>query len=236
VSAPSPCYDLPVSTFEQLIEFAPERIRGLKRVEYERLAETGAFVDERIELLRGVMYFRSGRVRPLKRVEYEWLAETGAFVDERVELLDGVMVRMSPQGIDHADAIMRLTRMLVSAVGTRAWVRPQLPFAPPGEALPEPDLAIIATDDYRRANPERALLLIEVAADSLRTDRKVKAALYARANAPEYWIVNVVDRCVERHANPKDGAYTTVTVLRPGEVLRIPTVDDAEIRVSDIFG
>ena len=36
-------------------EVQSERVRPLKRIEYERLVELGAFQDERIELLRGVL-------------------------------------------------------------------------------------------------------------------------------------------------------------------------------------
>jgi Uma2 family endonuclease len=38
-----------------LDELKPERIRGLKRVEYEQLAKLGAFDDEKVELLRGMV-------------------------------------------------------------------------------------------------------------------------------------------------------------------------------------
>lgn len=36
-------------------ELAPERMRPLRRSEYEQLIEAGAFEDERVELLRGVL-------------------------------------------------------------------------------------------------------------------------------------------------------------------------------------
>src|SRR4051794_36253833 len=39
--------------------FRREEIRPLKRVEYEQLAELGAFGDESLELLRGTLVFRS---------------------------------------------------------------------------------------------------------------------------------------------------------------------------------
>jgi Uma2 family endonuclease len=40
-------------------------------------------------------------------------------------------------------------------------------------------------------HPGTAVLVIEVAGDSLRKDRRVKAALYARFGIPEYRIVIV---------------------------------------------
>jgi Uma2 family endonuclease len=44
-----------VSTFDRLSDLAPERVRPLKRVEFERLVSEGLFDDERIELLGGVI-------------------------------------------------------------------------------------------------------------------------------------------------------------------------------------
>ena len=50
-------------------------------------------------------------------------------------------------------------------------------------------------DDYSGKPPgaEDALLLIEVSDSSLAYDREVKANLYAQANIPETWIMNLVD-------------------------------------------
>lgn len=43
---------------------APERLRPLKRREYERLVELGVFGDERIELLRGALVEMSPQGEP----------------------------------------------------------------------------------------------------------------------------------------------------------------------------
>jgi Uma2 family endonuclease len=175
------------------------------------------------------------RVRPLKRVEYEWLVEAGAFEEEHVELLGGAIVEMSPHGTEHATAIMRLTRLLVAAVGDRAWVRVQLSFAASDVSEPEPDFAIVPLGNYRSGHPDSALLLVEVSAESLRKDRTVKAAVYAAAGVPEYWIVNVAEECVERYTEPRDGAYVRSEVVRKGETLHMAALADVEIGVSEIF-
>ncbi|HVU51698.1 MAG TPA: Uma2 family endonuclease [Polyangia bacterium] len=44
-----------MSSLGWLADLAPERVRPLKRVEYERLVSEGAFDDERVELLDGVI-------------------------------------------------------------------------------------------------------------------------------------------------------------------------------------
>ena len=50
-------------------------------------------------------------------------------------------------------------------------------------------------EDYAD-HPTTALLVIEVSDTTLRLDRR-KAGLYASAGVPEYWIVNLIDRCLE---------------------------------------
>jgi Uma2 family endonuclease len=49
------CYPSIMSTYDRLSDLAPERVRPLRRVEFERLVEAGAFEDERIELLDGAI-------------------------------------------------------------------------------------------------------------------------------------------------------------------------------------
>jgi Uma2 family endonuclease len=143
---------------------------------------------------------------------------------------------MSPQSVEHAAAIMRLTRVLVRAVGERAWVRVQLPFAASDTEEPEPDLAVVPVGSAELEQPTSALLLVEVSAESLRKDERIKGPLYARAGVPEYWIVNVADRSVERFTDPVSGVYNTCETFRPGDVLRAAAIPGVEIPVAVIFG
>ncbi len=53
---------------------APERVRGLKRVEYDALVEQGVFDDERVELLRGVLVEMSPQGEPHSQLT-AWLAQ-----------------------------------------------------------------------------------------------------------------------------------------------------------------
>ena len=56
------CYPhLMISALDRLDDLAPERVRPLRRVEYERLVAEGAFDDERVELLGGVIVEMSPR-------------------------------------------------------------------------------------------------------------------------------------------------------------------------------
>jgi Uma2 family endonuclease len=135
--------------------------------------------------------------RPLRREEYDRLVDLGVFDDERVELLEGVIVTMSPNNPEHAGPVQLLTKLLVRALGDRADVRIQLPIIAARESEPEPDVVIAPVGDYRRAHPDRAHCVIEVANSSVSKDRNVKAPLYAASGFHEYWLVNVPEQVVE---------------------------------------
>src|SRR4051794_7475291 len=94
----------------------------------------------------------SRRLRPLKRAEYDRLVELGCFEHEKIELLDGQLIAMSPQGPAHMDVTTTLTMLFAQAVGNRALVRVQGPFAASDDSEPEPDLALVPNQDYSRAH------------------------------------------------------------------------------------
>ena len=93
--------------------------------------------------------------------------------DDRVELLEGVVVSMSPQGSPHANAIARITAVLVPMVGSRGIVRVQCSFRAGRYNVPEPDFAIVPgpLERWEHEHPDQAFVIIEVADSSLPTDR-----------------------------------------------------------------
>lgn len=179
--------------------------------------------------------FAPEEIRPLRRAEYDKLVALGAFDGEKIELLHGALVAMSPTGTPHAASIQALTLLLVRALGDRAAIRPQLPFAADDYSEPEPDLAVLPLGDYLDDHPAEAWLVIEVSDSSLHHDRGVKRRLYAKSGVPEYWIVNLVDRVIEVHLEPVNGDYTVVTPHRKGETIRLSRFADVEIRVDDVI-
>ena len=181
---------------------------------------------------------------PLRRLivdEYHKMIEAGILgEDEHVQLVDGFLVQMTPQGRPHAFVIQRLNRLLILALGDDYAVLPQLPLTLGHDSEPEPDLAVVQTEDSRsrKHHPRTALLVIEVAGDSLRFDRKTKGALYARFGIPEYWIVNVEANCVEVHRDPdrRTKRYRTLVTARAGDTLACVSVPRLSIAVADVFG
>jgi len=172
------------------------------------------------------------------REEYERLVTAGAFLpDAHVQLIDGEIVEMTPQSAAHATALLRLHAALTNVFPGFCHVRAQLLLAISTWAEPEPDISVVPgpPDDYRDHHPVTAMLLVEVADTSLEFDRTRKAALYAQARVPEYWILNLVDRQLEVLRNPQETGYVIPLVLQPSDFISPSGAPNARIQVSSLL-
>jgi Uma2 family endonuclease len=174
-------------------------------------------------------------IRPLRRAEYDQLVALGVFQDERIELLEGALVAMSPIGARHNSAVQKLNRLLVLALDDRAAVRCQMSFAALEFSEPEPDFAIVPPGDYDVDHPSTAYLIIEVAETSLALDRGKKLRLYASCGVPEYWVVNLPERCIEVYTNPSPDAYARVERYERGQSIRPVAFSGLRFAVSDVL-
>jgi Uma2 family endonuclease len=171
---------------------------------------------------------------PMTRAEYEVLVRRGALEDARVELLYGRLVSMSPQGEPHTYSVSQLMTLLVRALGDRARVRVQAPFAALDESEPEPDVAVVAPGDYLDGHPRIAFLIVEVAETSLARDR-AKARLYAAAGVTEYWIVNLPEQVLEVHREPGLEGYAAVSHRGRGEKIVLAAFEDIAVAVDEVL-
>ncbi len=85
--------------------------------------------------------------------------------------------------------------------------------------------------------------MVEVSDKTLLFDRRVKQAIYAAAGLQEYWIVNLVDRCLEVYRDPQPDAqdargsrYADVRTLSPQDVATPLAFPGARVAVSDLLG
>src|SRR5262249_37444767 len=106
-------------------------------------------------------------------------------------------------------------------------------------SVPEPDVAVVPGryEDHDDAHPRGALLVIEVADSSLKQDQLTKAMIYAAAERPEYWIVNVVHDQVEVHRDPDSAARRDPSMSiaeRGGRIVPV-AFPDASIPVDDLL-
>jgi Uma2 family endonuclease len=173
--------------------------------------------------------------RPLRRSEYDKLVELGAFGEERIELVYGVLVPMSPIGPRHSNAIDMLNLFLVRALGDRARIRVQNPFAAGDVSEPQPDVLVAPLGRYVTDHPAAAHLVIEVAESSLAYDQGTKLRLYAEHGVPEYWVVDVVARRIEVYREPSSSAFQSKRVFEPGESIALLRFPDVSIAVAELF-
>jgi Uma2 family endonuclease len=133
--------------------------------------------------------------------EYFALPDSGWLRDE---LLEGVYVVSPEPTVRHQRAAMALGRLLLPALAER---RDLELFSVPGNivlgprTVVEPDLFVIprpsAAAHWR--DVELPLLVIEILSPSTaQHDRWTKRRLYQRAGIPQYWIVDLDARIVER--------------------------------------
>lgn len=142
--------------------------------------------------------------------EYRQLGELGVLVPEdRVELLEGWIVEKMNHRPAHGYAVRYLNNWLVRVLPDGWLAQCQLPITT-DTSEPEPDLAVVRgkETDFIKRHPyaNECRLLIEVADTSLAKDR-AKAAIYAAAGVSEYWIVNLIDRRLERFQQSDGTAY-----------------------------
>jgi Uma2 family endonuclease len=80
------------------------------------------------------------------------------------------------------------------------------------------------------------LLLVEVSDSTLNYDRDVKRPMYAEAGIIEYWIVNLIDECLEVYRGPRpDGTYRDERVLKRGQSTDIAALPGVVIAVDEIL-
>lgn len=140
--------------------------------------------------------------------------------DERVELIRGVIRKMSPKNRAHVIAAALVHDVLRDALKGLASVYPEAPLvAEELDSEPQPDVMVCSNPDTRAYGTARTrpLLVVQIADSSVEYDRKEKASLYATAEIPEYWVVNLMDRVLEVFRNPAQGVYGTRLRVRPGE-------------------
>jgi Uma2 family endonuclease len=168
------------------------------------------------------------------------MVDSGVFGEhERLELLDGVLCKRPPQSVPPARLIQVLGRMLFRQFSAQHDLRVQLPLQLGEHSVPEPDLAIVDRKEGERrdSHPRHALLVVEVARESLREDRLTKGALYARHGIAEFWLVDVERERVEVYRAPdsETEAYTERITVGGSEVLGCRSVPEVRVPLADIW-
>ena len=177
--------------------------------------------------------------------EYHQLVNLGFFTeDEKIELIRGEIINMAPKRTPHSVCNSLLWKKLYQLIGQQAEIRVQEPITLPSYSEPEPDVVVakLKADNYLSAHPvaEELILVIEIADSTLKYDREVKIPLYAEAGINEYWIFNLVDKCLEVYTKPfslQNGnfSYQTRNIILADEKIEIPGFSDVVLELVTVF-
>lgn len=162
--------------------------------------------------------------------DYMLLERSGALAEYgRTELIDGVIFAMNAQFRPHARVKMRLVRAFFSALEGRddrldVLAEASVSIAP--RNMPEPDIVLTTEAEGDGPIPvESVRLVVEISNDTLKFDLGDKAALYAGAGVPEYWVVDIDGQQVTIHSGPTSDGYVRRREVRFGDLLVSDTVE-----------
>lgn len=174
--------------------------------------------------------------------QYELMVESGAFDGKhrkRVEFIRGEIREMSPIGTRHAAAVDLLNRLSMDCLPSeKATIRIQgTLIVPTLESAPEPDVMWLVPKEYFECHPQPddVLLLIEVADTSVSYDTGEKAKLYADAGIKDYWVVNVVDNCIDVFREPSASGYGQRHTCRADDEIQSLAFPEISIKPSTLF-
>jgi Uma2 family endonuclease len=183
--------------------------------------------------------------RPVRwtREQYHKMGELGWFANKRVELIEGDILEMSPIGDRHWIAVNLVNEALRRVFQTGFIISAQSSLRLSDTSEPEPDIAVIR-GNLRQLNavPDTAELVVEVSDTTLLRARTAKASLYARADIPEYWIVDLVHNqlIVQRRPQMMDDqpfgfGYASTEVLNSSETVCPLAAAGTSILVMDLL-
>jgi hypothetical protein len=172
---------------------------------------------------------------PVNRIsveQYHLMINAGVFAnDESIELLEGWLVPKMSKKPAHRIATRKTSQALQRTLPPGWHIQNQDPITTI-DSEPEPDVGVVrgADDDYADRHPSAGDvgMVVEVSDSTLTRDRGIKKRIYARANIPVYWIVNIPDHCIEVYTDPTGPAenpdYQSPRIY--GENDRVPVVLD----------
>lgn len=177
--------------------------------------------------------------------QYHQMIQSGILTDDDpVELLEGWLITKMPKNLPRHVAT-RLTRDAIARLLPAGWyVDSQEPITIL-DSEPEPDVVVVRgkSNQYadRHPGPAEVALVIEVADATLHRDRTLKKRLYARADSPIYWIINLSESHIEVYTLPTTQTEPASYQQRQDYALdaEIPVVVDGHeidrFLVRDIF-
>ena len=172
--------------------------------------------------------------------EYYKMYELGLIKDfEKAEIIDGELIGKMSIGDRHAWVVDFLFRFFILNLPDTIRVHGQNPLRLGDFDEPEPDIVLSDLTRYdgkRHPRPAETILVVEVSDTTLRFDRSIKLPLYAVAEIPEVWIVNLPANLIEVHQDPDVGLYRSTRIFRLGEIVRSESLPGVSLSVDELLG
>ena len=173
--------------------------------------------------------------------QFHALGDLGCFTGRRAWLLHGVIKEDGPMNPPHAIAATKTEDVIRDVFRVGHHVRVSKPLVTGQDTDPEPDVAVVTgkPGDYT-SHPTTAVLVVEVADTSLRSDITVKAELYATAGVPDYWVLDVDGRQLRVFRDPAPipgggAAYRTQRAHGPADAVAPLAAPHAAVQVADLL-
>ncbi len=170
---------------------------------------------------------------------YESLLSMELLPEKGYELIEGDIVEKMPVKDAHALVLVLVVGLFVRVCGMRL-LRSPFTLAIDDHNLPEPDFAVLTTPNPTLSErgyiqPGDVRLVVEVSDATLPRDLTSKARLYANANIPEYWVIDIAGRRLLIHQTPGANGYSLVTQYEETETAWPAFAPTATFTVSDIL-
>ena len=180
---------------------------------------------------------KAGKYR-LKIDDYACLSDTGIFGDAGTELIAGEIFIMSPEWRPHMrvkDELAYRLRRALEDQASHLFVGTGGSVALGEDEMPRPDIVVTDEIDGDNAVPGKSVaLIVEVSASTLDYDLTAKAAIYAAAGIPEYWVADVNARVIHQMWRPERDAYSATRDFSFGDVVAAATISQLQITTETL--
>jgi len=160
------------------------------------------------------------------------------------EIIEGELFVSCSPGLTHQLVLFNLSGLFWSFLKTN----PIGTVAPgPGVILSNysgviPDLVFFGHDvrdelvknDRVHGPPSLVVEILSPGSSNRRRDRVVKLQLYAKHGVPEYWIIDLKNKAIERYVN-QDSSLVLTETLGEDKTLTTPALPGFSCSISDIF-
>ncbi len=169
--------------------------------------------------------------------DYHNMINTGILDDRQVEFILGDIVDMSPEKPLHHYTNHNVVKYLRSLLQDKAEVMEAHPITLTNSE-PKPDVEIVRCPQElyldHHPYPEDIYWIIEIADTTSSKDLGIKKQMYAQANIPEYWVIDLKNTILRVFRQPHQDNYQTELEFQDGIISPL-SHDDINVVVNKLL-